>query len=186
MLFRSYVENEVTTTGPTTHVGPADNTIGSGAYQTTTPSTTWYSQFDAVSDLTLVSVKVFASAAGNRTFVLQDRASTTLKSATINVPSTGANVITLNWFIPAGPGYKLMVTGTPNLYYNTSGVSYPYSAPGICTIFGSYSGHTTYTFFYDMVVKSPDLVAKSGRIPVVATVNPLPSVSFSGLAASYP
>ncbi|MCX6274674.1 MAG: fibronectin type III domain-containing protein [Bacteroidetes bacterium] len=181
-----YVENEVTTTGATTHVGPVDNTIGSGAYQTTTPSTTWYSQFDAVSDLTLVSVKVFASVAGNRTFILQDRASTQLKSQTINVPSTGANVITLNWFVPAGPGYKLMVSGTPNLYYNTSGVSYPYSAPGICNIFGSYSGHTNYTFFYDMVVKSPDLVAKSGRIPVVATINPVPSVSFTGLNSSYP
>ena len=181
-----YVENVVTTTGATNHLGPVDNTIGSGAYQTSTPSNTWYSQFDALSDLTLVSVKVFSSTTGNRTFILQDRASTQLKSTTINIPSTGANVITLNWFIPAGPGYKLMVSGTPNLYYNTSGVSYPYSKPGICNIFGSYSGHSNYTFFYDMVVKSPDIVAKSGRIPVIATVNTVPTVSFSGLNVSYP
>ncbi len=180
-----YVQNEVTTTGATTHVGPADNTIGSGAYQTSAPSNTWYSQFDAVSDITLVSVKVFASTTGNRTFILQDRASTQLKSVSINIASTGANVISLNWFIPAGSGYKLLVSGTPNLYYNTSGVSYPYTAPGICSIFGSYSGHSNFTFFYDMIVKSPDLVAKSSRVPVIATVNTIPSVSFTGLNTSY-
>ena len=181
-----YVENGVTTTGATTHVGPADNTIGSGAYQTSAPATTWYSQFDAVSDLTLLTVKVYASTTGNRTFILQDRASTQLKSQTINIPSTGANTVTLNWFIPAGFGYKLMVSGTPNLYYNTSGVSYPYLASGICRIIGSYSGHSNYTFFYDMVVKSPDLTALSSRVPVTVTVNQTPNVSFSGLNSSYP
>ncbi len=178
-----YVENEVTNTGATTHVGPLDNTIGSGAYQTTTPSTTWYEQFDAVSDLTLVSVKVFASTTGSRTFILQDRASTVLKSQSISVPAVGANVITLNWFVPAGAGYKLMVSGTPNLYYNTSGVSYPYSAPGICNIFGSYSGHSNYTFFYDFVVKSPDLVSKSGRVPVTVNVTDV-TVFISALPPS--
>jgi|GEM_PF-584342 len=181
-----YVENEVTTTGATNHVGPANNTIGSGAYQTTTPSNTWYEQFDAVSDITLQTVKVYSSTTGNRTFILQDRASTQLKSQTINIPATGVNTITLNWTIPAGDGYKLMVSGTPNLYYNTSGVSYPYLVPGVCRIIGSYSGHSNYTFFYDMVVKSPDIVAKSGRVPVTVTVNPNPAVSFNGLNASYP
>ena len=101
-------------------------------------------------------------------------------SQAISVPAVGANVVTLNWFIPAGAGYKLMVSGTPNLYYNTSGVSYPYSAPGICNIFGSYSGHTNYTFFYDFVVKSPDLISKSGRVPVLVSVNSV-SVSVNAL-----
>jgi hypothetical protein len=165
-----YVENEVSTTGATVHVGPLTNTIGTGAYQTTTPSNTWYLQFDAVSDITLQTVKIYASTTGSRTFILQDRASTQLKSQTINIPSTGANVITLNWNIPAGEGYKIMVSGTPNLYYNTSGVSYPYHVPGICKITGTYSGHTNYTFFYDMVVNTPDQVAKSGMVPVTATI----------------
>lgn len=181
-----YVENEVTTTGVTNHVGPASNTIGSGAYQTTAPSNAWYLQFDAVSDLTLQTVKVYSSTTGNRTFILQDRASTQLKTQTINIPSTGANVITLNWNIPAGSGYKLLVSGTPNLYYNTSGVSFPYLVSGICKITGSYSGHSNYTFFYDLVVKSPDQIAKSGRIPVTVTVNANPTVSFSGLSSTYP
>ncbi len=179
-----YVENEVTTTGTSVHVGPANNSIGSGAYQTSTPSTTWYEQFDAVSDLTLVSVKVYASTTGNRTFILQDRASTQLKSVVLNIPSTGANVINLNWFIPAGPGYKILVSGTPNLYYNTSGVSYPYSAPGVCVISGSYSGHSNYTFFYDFVVKSPDLISKSGRVPVIATVSTSISVNINASSSS--
>jgi len=174
-----YVENEVTSTGATTHVGPTTNSIGSGAYQTTAPSNTWYLQFDAVSDITLQTVKVYASTTGSRTFILQDRASTQLKSQSIFIPATGANVITLNWNIPAGEGYKLMVSGTPNLYYNTTGVSYPYHAPGICKITGLYSGHTNYTFFYDFVVKSPDLVAKSSRVPVTATVTTTISVNAS-------
>jgi len=181
-----YLENEVTTTGVTNHVGPANNTIGSGAYQTTQPSNTWYLQFDAVSDITLQTVKVYASTTGNRTFILQDRASTQLKSQTINIPATGSNVITLNWSIPAGEGYKLLVSGTPNLYYNTTGVAYPYLVPGICRIIGSYSGHSNYTFFYDLVVKSPDLVAKSGRVPVNVAVNANPTVTFSGLGTTYP
>jgi hypothetical protein len=181
-----YVENEVTTAGAVNHVGPATNSIGAGAYQTTTQTNAWYLQFDAVSDLTLQTVKVYSSTTGNRTFILQDRASTQLKSLTVNIPATGANVVTLNWNIPSGDGYKLMVSGTPNLYYNTTGVSFPYLVSGVCRITGSYSGHSTYTFFYDLVVKSSDLVAKSGRLPVGVTVNPLPAVSFSGLNASYP
>lgn len=174
-----YVENEVTTTGITAHVGPASNAIGSGAYQTTTQTNPWYLQFDAVTDITLQTVKVYSSTTGNRTFLLQDRGSTQLKSLTVNIPVTGANVITLNWFIPAGEGYKLLVSGTPNLYYNTSGVSYPYLASGICKITGSFSGHTNYPFFYDLVVKSPDLVAMSGRQPVTATVTNTISVNAS-------
>ena len=174
-----YVENEVTTTGTIAHVGPATNTIGSGAYQTTAPSNSWYLQFDAVSDLTLQNVKVYASTTGSRTFILQDRASTQLISQTINIPATGLNVITLNWNIPAGEGYKILVSGTPNLYYNTTGVSYPYHVPGICKITGSYSGHSNYTFFYDLVVKTSDLVAKSGRVPVTATVSTTITVNAS-------
>ena len=174
-----YVENEVTTTGAVTHVGPATNAIGSGAYQTTLPSTTWYLQFDAVSNFTLQTVKVYASTTGSRTFILQDRGSTQLKSQSIFIPATGANVITLNWNIPAGDGYKLLVSGTPNLYYNTTGVAYPYIASGICKITGSYSGHSNYTFFYDLVVKSPDLVALSGRVPVTATVTSTITVNAS-------
>jgi hypothetical protein len=181
-----YVENEVTTTGATNHVGPASNTIGTGAYQTAAPSNTWYLQFDAVSDITLQSVKVYASTTGNRTFILQDRASTQLKTQTINIPATGSNVITLNWSIPAGEGYKIMVSGTPNLYYNTTGVTYPYTASGICKITGSYSGHSNYTFFYDLVVKSADIVAKSGRVAVNVIVNANPTVTFSGLNTTYP
>ena len=174
-----YVENEVTTTGATNHVGPLANTIGSGAYQTTSPSNPWYLQFDAVSDITLQTVKVYSSTTGNRTFILQDRASTQLRSQTINIPSIGANVITLNWNIPAGDGYKLLISGTPNLYYNTSGVTYPYLVSGVCKITGSYSGHSNYPFFYDLVVKSPDLVAKSGRVPVTATVTSTITVNAS-------
>jgi hypothetical protein len=174
-----YVENEVTTTGAVNHVGPASNTIGSGAYQTTTPTDPWYLQFDAVSDITLQTVKVYSSTTGNRTFILQDRASTQLKTLTVNIPATGANVITLNWSIPSGDGYKLMVSGTPNLYYNTSGVSFPYLVSGVCKIIGSYSGHSNYTFFYDLVVKSPDLVAKSGRVPVTAQVTSTITVNAS-------
>jgi hypothetical protein len=181
-----YVENEVTTAGAISHVGPASNTIGSGAYQSTQPSNTWYLQFDAVSNIKLQTVKVYALTPGNRTFILQDRASTQLKSLVLNIASAGANVITLNWDIPAGDGYKLLVSGTPNLYYNTSGVTFPYNVPGVCRITGSYSGHSTYTFFYDLVVKSNDIVAKSGRVPVNVIVNANPTVTFSGLNSSYP
>ena len=180
-----YVENEVTTAGAISHVGPASNTIGSGAYQSTQPSNAWYLQFDAVSNIRLQTVKVYALTPGNRTFILQDRASTQLKSQVINIASSGSNVITLNWDIPAGDGYKLFVSGTPNLYYNTTGVAFPYMVPGVCRITGSYAGHSTYAFFYDLVVKSNDIVAKSGRIPVNVTVNANPTVTFSGLNSSY-
>jgi len=94
--------------------------------------------------------------------------------------------ITLNWNVPAGDFYRLQVSGTANLYYNSSGVTYPYSVPGILQIHNSSGGHSQYYYCYDWKVKSPDIVQASSRTAATATITPGPTTSFSGLAASYP
>ncbi len=177
-----YAENVEGIIQPVNSVGPAANTIGTGAYYTGT--TTQYQVFDAYSAFTLQSVRVYAGTTASRTFILYDKDMSTVRSTTVSVPA-GSSVVNLNWNIPAGDFYRLQVTGAANLYYNTSGVTYPYTVPGILQIHNSSGGHNNFYYCYDWKVKAADIVSVSGRVPATATITAGPAVSFSGLSASY-
>ena len=154
---------------------PNDNTIGSGGYYTNV--TSHFLIFDALADFRLISVKVFANGAGNRTIVLRNNSGDTLQQLTTNFPD-GESRITLNWNIPTGTDYELALNSNPNVYRNTSGGTYPYTVTDLVSITGDSYSPDYYYYFYNWEV-AKDCI--SPRTEVTATIeNPLtPTVSIS-------
>lgn len=163
-----YVES-ANGTGPTS-VGPLDNTIGTGSYFT--GGTSHYEVFDALQAFTLVSVKVYAGSAGNRTIQLRNSSGGVIASYTVNLP-TGMSVVPVNFSVPAGTDHQLGIMGTGgNLYRNSNGAAYPYTLPGVVSIKKSSAGPPNdliyYYFFYDWKVTT---TCNSARTPVYAVIN---------------
>jgi hypothetical protein len=147
-----------------------DNTIGTGGYFTGASS--HYEVFDALQDFTLVSVKVYANSAGNRTIQLRNSSGGVLASYTVNLP-TGMSVVPVNFSVAAGTDLQLGISGTGgNLYRNSNGAAYPYTLPGVVSIKKSSAGPPNdliyYYFFYDWKVSTS---CNSARTPVVGVIN---------------
>lgn len=159
----------------TTHVGPLDNTYGLGANL----NSAQYLVFTASSAIKLISVKVYANTAGNRTVELQDNSGTPINTFTVNIPA-GESRVTLNWNIPAGSNYRLAATGSGiNLYRNNSALtSYPYSVSGVVSITGSSAGATYYYFFYDWEVEAQNQSCVFSE-PATLIVDPCLSVGMN-------
>lgn len=132
--------------------GPATNTIGAGATYTANATQGLY--FDVLKPSTLLSVSVYASTSGNRTIQMIDAAGNIINTATVNIP-TGQSTVTLNFALPAGTGYLLKPsTLACNLFRNTAGAVYPYSASGVVSITGNTAALPAYYyFFYDWNVQ---------------------------------
>ncbi len=151
--------------GKGSKVGPVDNTIGGGS-----TSTTSYLKFDSRINWTLVSVKVYATTAGNRTIEFRNSAGTVLQSKTVNVP-IGETRVYLNFSIPPGNDFRLgLGAGSGALFRNNSGVLYPYSVSKVMEIYGSSGGSNSYYYFYDWEVFVPYQNCGSNRIPANALI----------------
>ena len=155
------------------YVGPVDNNFGTGSEFNNIQSLL----FDSYEASTLVSVKVYAFGAGNRTVELRNAGGTVLQSATINIPN-GESRITLNFDLPVGTDLQLGTSAAPALYRNNSGPSYPYDIPGVLSITSSTAGNDFYYFFYDWEVQREGCT--TDRTEVIATIEPTPTVSISG------
>ena len=146
-------------------------------------NTASYMIFDALETMTLVSVQARAGTAGTKTITLQNSAGTTIytTTATVNAATT---TITLNWVIPTGTGYRLVTNANSALWRRTTGVTYPYTAAGICSITGCSSGTGTFASWFNWTVKGAGCL--SSRVPCVATINSTvtPSVSISASSST--
>jgi len=164
------VTNEIFT------AGAPDTQIGSGGYYTGT--TGHYLNFNCLTDLTLVSVDVYADTAGNRTIKLQSGSGADILDTIVYLAS-GKTTLYLNWNIPAGTNYRLVNTGpVQRLFRNTGGAVYPYTVNGILSITGSSYNSSTYYYFYNWKVQAG--ACKSVRVPVTAVVSSgLPDASFT-------
>jgi Zn-dependent metalloprotease len=177
-----YAENSVV--GLSQYLGPTNNTANGG-----TNTGQSYLIFDCFSPVTLVSVSVNATSAGNRLIELKNSAGTVLQSATINIPS-GVSRITLNFNLPVENDLRLSGPANSGLYRinTTSGATilYPYSIPGILSINSSSAGIGSYYYFFDWEIKQPDCV--SIRVPVTAIVENCLSISdnFNSQFQVYP
>ncbi len=150
--------------GPTTNVGPVDNTFGGGGFFTGDQ----HLIFDCATPLTLKSVMVYANGAGNRTIELRDNGGTVLQDTTINIPS-GQQRVELNFALPVANNLQLGTTPGPDLFRNNSGPAYPYSNAGV-TITNSSAGTDFYYFFYDWELQEAPCI--TARTPVTAFINP--------------
>ncbi|MBI1287692.1 MAG: PKD domain-containing protein [Flavobacteriales bacterium] len=153
--------------------GPTNNNFGTGGNFNNVQSLL----FDCFEQVTLVSVRVYAQGAGNRTIELRDNGGTVIQSTTVNIPD-GESVVPLNFTLPVGTDLQLGTSAGPNLYRNNSGPSYPYDVPGVLSITSSTAGADYYYFFYDWVIQQDGCT--TGRTEVVATVNELPNSAISG------
>ncbi len=172
-----YAENTISVNGASSYNQPNANTIGAGANFT---DSTRYEIFTVLNPCILKSVKVYASGAGNRKIVLRDQNGTALQSVTANVPN-GESTVTLNFNLTPGI-YRLGYgNGTPNLFRNNSGVTYPYTLPGLISITGSSAGNSYYYYYYNWEIQTlPTLCTNSNRTPATVTVNSIPSPVVTG------
>jgi len=150
--------------------GATTNTIGTGGFFTTNDN--WGLLFNVSEEVRLVSVKVYANSAGNRTIQLRNAANTLLESRVVNIPA-GESRITLDMDLPIGQQHLLKLTGTSlGLYRNDAGGSYPYAVGPAVTITEtnavSNGASNYYYYFYDWEVQRNGCA--SARTPVTASV----------------
>jgi PKD repeat protein len=169
-----YVENEIVL--PVKYAGKYNNT-GDGAYLTYEH----YLVFDAWKPFMLKSVRVYAQAAGNRTIALRNSAGTTLLTTTLNIPA-GTSRITLNFDVPTGTDLRLVCTGSPNLYRNTTGLNYPYVIPGVLSIHSSSASSNPtgyYYYFYDWEVQEASCISPRVQVDAIISDSLKPSGGFN-------
>ncbi len=158
--------------------GKPDNT-GAGGNLT---NQNQYEIFDCTTACTLVSVKVYASTLGNRTFELRNSSGTVLQSATVNITSTsGAFTVPLNFSVPVGTNLQLGLasSSTCDLYRNSGSVSYPYTTAGLISVKTSSAASTPlnyYYYVYDWQIQAGS--CSSARIAVTGAIKPIPVASF--------
>ena len=167
-----YVQTVITS--PNVYSNPIDSALGAGSML----GYPHYEVFNVNLPCTLLSVLVYAQGAGNRTITLNNSAGTVLNTITYNVPA-GQSRVPLNFQLPVGTNYQLACTGTPNLYRNSAGASYPYTdAGGLVTITtNDVPDPTRYYYFYDWELAPAPCI--SALVPVVVNVNGSVSPSFT-------
>lgn len=149
--------------------------------------------FNVIAPCTLVSVKVFSSATGTKLIQLKDNTGTVINSVT--TPSINAGdsaVVTLNFPLSVGTGYRLTSNVSPGLYRNNAGVSYPYTTSGYLMITNGWTGSTTsstaYYYFYDWKIQTPPTVCTSARTQVDVVITPTTGIveNTTGTIFVYP
>ena len=122
----------------------------------------------------LKSVKVYTDTAGSREINLVSSDGKILHSKVVRIEK-GQTTITLDFYIPAGLGYKLITNDdatvkvfgfkSPMLYRTEGAIAFPLIS-GPLTIYGTNAGAANYYYFYDWKLAFPDLECKSERVPV--------------------
>jgi hypothetical protein len=154
--------------GDTNFVGLADTAGTSKSYGV---SNQWL-VFDALTDISILSVEVYANGAGTRVFQILNDGGNLVQSGSFNIPD-GRSRVNVNFDVPAGTGYEFRVSGTPNLLrVNTGGTfAYPFTITDTVSITGSSAGNNYYYYFFDWEVSSSGVECASGQTPVQVTVN---------------
>lgn len=178
-----YVASHDTIFGASGSVGPPDNTIGNGAYY----NNDQHEIFNVTKACILKSVKVYCGSQKSRTIQLRDNGGNVLQQLVTTI-DTGMHVINLNWLIQPGTSYQLgWASGSqPNWFRNSSGASYPYTFGSIISVTGNSANDPVRWYgYYDWKVEEAPVVCASPAQPVVATINPEPTTTLSGLNAQY-
>lgn len=159
-----FVADRTTDEGTVMNGGKPDDS-GGGAYH----AGDQYMLFDAHAAFTLRSVQVYAGSAAMRTIELVSAVGVLQASRSVFVPA-GSSRVPLDIDVEPGLNYRLMVTGTTDLWRNNGGVAYPYAVGNVATITGSTSGSGYYYYFYDWEVEIGGGSCESERTPVEVQV----------------
>jgi Zn-dependent metalloprotease len=165
-----YSENAIDST-TTKKVGPVDSTfnVAGGAYRNLVRGL----YFDALFPFKLKTVQLYAASSGTATIAVRDIHGETIVSKKVTL-TTGKNRVILDFDIPKGNQYTLMLADTlVKLYRNSGGAKYPYTLANIVSITESTFKNISlgvYYYFYDWEVQVSGCVGP--RIPVIGTINP--------------
>lgn len=160
-----------------TNVGPPNNNFGNGSFVNFNAGL----DFTAFTQFTLKEVRVFPSTPGTVQIEIRNQATNAVIYTSplfVIPPGIVDTSLTLDADIPPG-NYEILRTNatSASLYRNFSGPSYPYTLPGVVSIFqASNNSANFYYFFYDWVVGNRGCT--SGRVPVNAVLLPPASVDL--------
>jgi len=171
-----------TTTYYVSSISGKKGTVGKEA-PTVTTGNNGYSNlgliFTALSDMTIKSIDYYPYSTTltttSVTFSLLTSTNTVITSKTVTLPLTSTPVlhtIDLDFAVPAGTGYKLVVSagtsGTYALRENvTAQINFPYTLADVCNI----TGTTTSGYYYYLYNWKVSKGCESARQPVTATVD---------------
>ena len=136
--------------------------------------------FDAYQAFTLKTVKVYTDTPGDRLITLTDASNTVIQSLMVNIPIDSA-VITLNFSVPAGTGYKLGTAAAQNTTLlgfasprlrrsQGATVTYPFVINNLVSILNSSQGLNAYYYFYNWEIEKTSTICTSALVPVLAEV----------------
>lgn len=187
-----YVEDVATSGGVTGNGGMINNGSAEGGNLT---NSNYYLKFDALTDIYITSVKVYANTNGPRVIRVHDSAGQIIQEGTFDV-AQGEQVVTLNFFVPEGANYSLRSgDSNPNLWRDkdltvASPFGYPYDINGLATITGTSVANNDsdnyYYFFYDWNVVTPSFECVSPRTEVNITILSVDNIEGVNNITIYP
>ena len=172
-----YVEDPELYTGPVSAVGPEQH---AGPSQFSGNNTNGQLIFDAFQPFILRTVKVSTDTPGKRIIELRNAQGNVLREHAQEFPN-GETIVELNFEVPTGANLVLttntaqnqMALGfsSPRFRRTTNvGISYPYVLPNVLSIKTTNLGSDVYYYFYNWVIKLPDVECISERVPVYAVL----------------
>lgn len=164
--------------------GGKNDSTGSGGYFTGSQSLI----FTTLKPILLKTVKVYSNSTGTRDVAVYTSTGQLILSGSFPIP-IGEYRIPLNFNIPTGTDYRITVNGTPNLWRNNNGVTYPYLIADTLSITGSSAGSNLYYYFYDWEVEvghSECISPKSLATAKVEVCTGLPYTNANNLIHVYP
>lgn len=144
-------------------------------------------EFDALQELIIRTVKIYADETGPRIVQLLDNTGAALATKALTITSVGEQRVTLNIKVPKGTGYNLKLSGANNLKTTSTSAGYPYLVPNVINLIRgvSPSGVNTsavYYYFFDWEIDAP-LICGRTAVPVqVVDASAAPAVTFSSAA----
>ncbi len=160
-------------------VGPASPASVGTSGTIASPITTYYMEFQVLSNLTIYSVDIFPDVAigSSGTIVIQTPGGTVMGSAPYTTTVTGGSKQTVSLNISLPPGTYRMGQLAPALLLtrNSAGAVYPYTSPGINILSNNFNV-AYYYYFYNWSYGSG---CESPRQTVAATIQPASSATLS-------
>ncbi|MEQ8703509.1 MAG: S8 family serine peptidase [Phaeodactylibacter sp.] len=127
--------------------------------------------FDASHPFTLKAVTVRATEVGGRMLRLTGP-NETYQTKIIQIEEPGIHRIELNFEIPRGEGYKLMLFAGRPLQYTSSGAEFPVVAEQVMQITGATDSTGLYYYFYDWEINYDYFCERSAvSVPVSTTAS---------------
>jgi len=162
-------------------VGFEDNTFAGGGFLTQLTG----SRFDAQINLVIDSVAVYVNRGGTHlTIELRNDNNETLSQRQLVVATTGKTFVPLNFFVPQGSGYRIILTDISqgSIYRNgPTTFTYPQSLPGILDITATLRENGNIipnysTYFYDWKVSR--VFCESETESLLVSSNPVPEIDL--------